>query len=163
MKFDINQKLLAHSWKQPYAELMLHGKIETRRWATSYRGWVMICASKKAYTREQFFNISGEESGIEAMQLLNKNPDNERWYHIMNNFHHSGVAIAIGRLVECVSWDFKESSKIPVDDKKTFVKYYPDLYLHIYEDVKPIVPIPWKGTQGWKEVPMETKKQIQIL
>jgi hypothetical protein len=47
--FPIDQKLMALSWKQPYAELMLHGKIETRTWQTKYRGWVMVCASKQPY------------------------------------------------------------------------------------------------------------------
>lgn len=157
MQFDINQKLLALSWKQPYAELMLHGKIETRRWAASYRGWVMICASQKPYSFDSVFNISGKELYADIFDLLGDKSDS-----IMDKRFHSGVAIGIGRLVSCVAWSDLEYNHKPPPGK-TFVQYYPDLYLHIYEDVKAIVPIPWKGTQGWKEVPMETKKQIQIL
>lgn len=39
----------ALSTKQPYASLMLHGKVETRTWDSKYLGWVLICASKQAY------------------------------------------------------------------------------------------------------------------
>ena len=49
-----------------------------------------------------------------------------------------GKAIAIGRLVHC-------RPMLPEDEDKCFVKYNPDLFCHIYEDVRPIEPISWRG------------------
>jgi hypothetical protein len=45
----LNQEIRALTWKEPYASLMLHGKIETRTWYTKYRGLVLICAGLKHY------------------------------------------------------------------------------------------------------------------
>ena len=47
---DEIEPIKALSWKQPYASLMLKGKIETRSWPTNYRGLVLICASKAPYS-----------------------------------------------------------------------------------------------------------------
>jgi hypothetical protein len=134
-------KLLALSWKQPFASLMLHGKIETRKWATNYRGWVLICATKVPYHIEQLFEIAGPIQYDRIWATLD--PDEQE----------DGVALAIGRLVDCRPMS-------PVDEDKCFVQYYPGLFCHTYEDVSPIVPMPWKGSQGWKEVPWEIKGLI---
>lgn len=140
----LNETLRALSWKQPYATLMLHGKIETRTWYTKYRGLVLICASKLPYHQEVFHEISGKEQYKRIWE--NVDPDDTI----------TGHAIAIGRLVDCRSMLIR-------DEDKCFVKYHPDLYCHIYEDVKPIVPIPWKGSQGWKTVDPEFIKTIKFL
>jgi hypothetical protein len=144
-KFDPNQKLMALSWKQPYAELMLHGKIETRTWNTNYRGWVLICTSKQPYYTDQLRVISGVDQMIRMGRFLsNKNPNYE------------GKAIAIGKLIDC-------RPMIEIDEDSCFVKFYPDLYCHIYDNVVPIKPFNWKGSQGWKEVNFELKQKIEIL
>lgn len=139
---------MALSWKQPYASLMLHGKIETRRWSTAYRGWVLICASKTPYSTDQVFNITGD------IPLLSTVLKFRPGYCIKDMV--LGKAIAIGRLVDCRPMQ-------PEDAEKAFVEYYSDLFCHVYEDVQSIMPIPWKGTQGWKEVSMEVKEQISLL
>lgn len=54
-------ELRALSWKEPFASLMLLGKIETRVWDTKYRGLVLICASKQIYTADEIRHISGDE------------------------------------------------------------------------------------------------------
>lgn len=143
--FTLNQKLMALSWKQPYAELMLHGKIETRTWPTNYRGWVLICASKKGYYTNQLRNISGGHQIMRMGQFLQN-----------NNPGYEGLAIAIGRLVDCRPMH-------PADEDKCFVKYWSDLFCHVYDNVRPIKPFAWRGTQGWKEVNPEIKNQIQFL
>ena len=148
--FPIDQKLFALSWKQPFAELMLNGKIETRTWQTKYRGWVMICASKTGYNFNQVYGIAGGKQCIRITKALGKNND-----HYLNNYR-SGIAIAIGKLIDCRPMQ-KE------DEDKCFVEFYPDLYCHIYEDVRQIRPIIWKGTQGWKEVSEDIKKTIEVL
>lgn len=141
----LSEKLLALSWKQPFGLLMLNDKIETRTWSTNYRGLVLICTSKKTYSDEQLFNITGPKQFERIMYFTTASKNLE-----------IGKAIAIGRLIDCRK--MKQS-----DEDKCFVEYYPDLYCHIYKDVRPIKPIPWIGTQGWKEVNNIFKKQLIFI
>lgn len=150
-EFTPDQKLMALSWKQPYAELMLHGKIETRTWHTNYRGWVLICASKKGYNFDQVYDISGNKQIVRITETLGRNND-----HFLNNYR-SGIAIAVGRLVDCRPMRRKE------DEDKCFVEWHRTLWCHVYENVRAIEPIPWKGTRGWKEVDLNFKNQIKFL
>lgn len=140
------EPMKALSWKEPFASLMLHGKIETRTWNTNYRGLVLICASQKSYSEMDLLGISGERLTQTILTTLNSKCQKE----------NPGYAIAVGRLVNCRLMN-------PEDETKAFVKCWNDLYCHFYEDVKPIVPIPWKGCQGWKNVPQEFIDQIKYL
>lgn len=56
-----------------------------------------------------------------------------------------GHAIAVGNLVDC-------RPMRPEDADACFVAYDPKLRCHIYEDVKPINLIPFKGGQRRKKV-----------
>ncbi len=163
-----NEKIMALSWKQPYAELMLHGKIETRTWSTNYRGLVLICASQKGYGLYQMFDIAGEKQMLRITDVLGRNND-----HWLNNYR-SGIAIAVGRLVDCRPMTIK-------DEDMCFVKYREpwqvdkilkngskkmvirQLYCHIYEDVRAIKPFEWKGAQGWKKVEQSIIDKIEIV
>lgn len=140
----ISEKVLALSWKQPYGSLMLppFNKIETRTWKTNYRGLVLICASKTGYNWNQVQRVSGGQffSIITLGSRLNVN---------------MGHAIALARLADCRPMT-KE------DEEKCFVQYFPDLYCHVYEDVRPIIPFPWKGKQGWTELTAAQKQLIRF-
>lgn len=160
---SIPEPIRALSWKQPYASLMLHGKVETRTWSTSYRGLVLICASLKRYDQEVFYSISGQEQY-------------DRIHKTIDVYDTTAdMAIAVGRLVGCRLMK-KE------DENLTFVEYRDPwqiervskktgktkiitqrLWCHFYKDVKPIEPFDWKGTQGWKTLSPEEIKQIQII
>jgi hypothetical protein len=62
----------AISIKQPWAALIIAGRksIEIRTWPTTYRGWVLIHAGKKADTRETGWElIDTPELEIEAAKL----------------------------------------------------------------------------------------------
>lgn len=139
--------ILALSWKQPFASLMLHGKIETRTWSTKYRGYVLICASKKSYTVNEIFNICG---GVQYYRIINT-LGTDRFDNTNN-----GYAIAIGKLTDCRPME-KE------DEDKCFVIHNPNLWCHIYEDVKPIQPFPFKGHQGWTKLDKETFDKIHYI
>lgn len=132
-ELSTGEKLLALSWKEPFATLMLHGKIETRSWKTNYRGLVLICASKRGYSTEKIHNICGAQFQ-RVMSLLIDNKINFR--------PTEGYAIAIGRLTDC-------RPMIKADEEKTFVAYRPGLWCHIYEDVRAIKPFPFKGGMKW--------------
>lgn len=145
-KFTPDQQLRALSWKNPYAELMLHGKIETRTWTTKYRGWVLICASQKPYKFAEVSEISGYTQQQRILLRVDKT----------NAMRHDGHAIALAKLVDCRPME-KE------DEDKCFVAFNPSLFCHVYESVTPIEHFDWKGSQGWKEVSSEIKNQIKLL
>lgn len=141
-----NEEVRYLGWKQPFASLMLHDKIETRTWHTKYRGLVLITASKTPYSEYDIMGIAGEVGCQRILNFLNQNGVKEQLGH----------AIAIGRLVDCRPMQ-KE------DEDKCFVQYYPDLFCHVYENVKAIIPFEMKGAQGWRKLDQETKNKIKII
>ncbi len=143
--FSPDQKILALSWKEPYGTLMLYGKIETRTWHTNYRGWVLICCSKKSYDGLQVLQISGREQTDRIVFIMGYLPKVS-----------PGKAIAIGRLIDCRPMTLE-------DENACFVKYRPGLWCHVYEDIQPIVKIPWKGQLKWKELDLLQKEGLTIL
>jgi hypothetical protein len=137
----------ALSWKEPYASLMLHGKIETRTWSTNYRGQVLICASQKPYSDLQTCDISGEIQSIRISDTLFSN-------EIELTRFKNGFAFAVGELVDCRPMTIE-------DEDKCFVQYRPGLWCHIYENVRELeYPIFWKGSQRWKNVPEDIVKSL---
>lgn len=133
-------------WKQPFGSLMLHDKIETRTWYTGYRGLVLICTSKASYSQESVESISGPVQFKRVIETL-KDDD---------TVDHEGLALAVGRLVDC-------RPMVKADEDKTFVAYYPELYCHIYESVTPIKPFSIKGCQGWKKLESDIWNQIEFV
>lgn len=154
------EKMLALSWKQPFAGLMLHGKVETRTWSTSYRGLVLICVSAIPYSAHQAWAICGEQ----MTRVVERLPE----------YHNFGLAIAVGKLVGCRPMTkqdedlcfvqyrepWEEVTILKNGKSKTVTKR---LYCHFYENVKAIKPFEWKGTQGWKTVEAEIVKSIEYL
>ncbi len=140
-----NMEMRALSWKEPYASLMLHYKIETRTWSTKYRGLVLICASKKPYTTNQVIGISGYPQ-------VNRNFP----FSILDYTPFSGVAIAVGELIDCRRMKLE-------DQDKCFVEWKPGLWCHLYKDVRPLAfCIPWKGYQGWKKLSKEVIDKLIV-
>lgn len=132
------------NWKQPYAHLMLppFNKIETRTWQTPYRGLVLLCASKQPWLPFEAERISGKDQ-YARMQHLNTNLP-------------TGVAYAVGRLVDCRLMRKN-------DENACFVKHKDELWCHVYADVTPIEPFQIMGAQRWGKVTDEIKNKIQII
>lgn len=143
--------LKALSWKQPYGDLMFHGKIETRVWPTQYRGWVLICASKAPYTGEQIHNISGPVQTQRIMDTLNL-----KYIRSSKISMNNGCAIGLGFLHDCQHMN-KE------DEDKAFVEHHPELYSHFYRNVQRIKPFPFKGSQKWGNVTIDQLKKIEFI
>jgi len=139
----------ALSWKQPYGNLMFCGKIETRTWPTKYRGPVLICASKVCYTWGEVRKISGD---VQYDRMYKPLLGDGVW----PNDAHEGKAIGVGNLIDC-------RPMTQADEDLCFVAYRPELFCHIYENVRRIQSIPWRGSQGWREVPQEIIDQIIYL
>ena len=146
----------ALTWKEPYTSLMLCGKIETRTWKTNYRGPVLICASKKSYIYNDVAKISGPYQYDRIMKAFNSDRRTPYFGTYNNWSKNNGFAIAIGNLVDCRPMK-------PTDEDDCFVTYHPDLWCHIYEDVRAIVPIPFKGKQGWSKVDSSIIKQLEYV
>jgi hypothetical protein len=140
-------EIRALSWKQPFASAMLAGKIETRTWATKYRGLVLICTSLQAYSEEIEDKLCGKDLYRSLLRVLGSQLD---------TLDHNGFAIAIGRLVDCFPMQ-------PVHEEKCFVQWRQGLYCHVYSDVRKIQPFRWKGSQGWRVVDPETRKLIKLI
>ena len=145
----MNKELRALNWKQPFATLMGHGKIETRVWKTDYRGLVLICASKMEYTENQLIRIASLEQFNRITEVL-KIEGREKMLEAR------GHAIMIGELVDCRPMEI-------TDENASFVEFNPQLYCHIYQNVRRIKPIPWKGSLGWRKLDPEFINQVQFL
>lgn len=143
-----NQEIRALSWKQPFASLMLHGKVETRSWATDYRGLVLICVSKQPFGLRAVRSICGDKIFFLLQQFMGRMG--------IDTTPTLGKAIAVGRLVDCRFMH-------PEDAEKCWVAYSSDLYCHVYEDVRPIKQFAWKGSQGWRKLDQTTIDKIEYL
>lgn len=142
------QVIRALSWNQPYASMMLHGKIETRRRSTNVRGKVLICACKKEYGYKTVDAISGQQTRYRIYEVLNTEPS---CFNLPK-----GQAIAIADLVDCRPMT-KE------DEDICFVEYRPGLYCWVFENVQAIEPFPFKGKQGWSILDEESAAKIKVL
>lgn len=125
-----------------------YDKIETRTWSTKYRGLVLIHVGLQPYRAGQIVGISGENN-YHRISLINQH-EWQVWKSQM------GKAIAIGELVDC-----RPMQKD--DEYQTFVKYFPDLYCWVFNNVQPIVPFKMKGQQGLWTVSDEIKSKITLL
>lgn len=137
--------------KNPYCALMYHGKQETRLWPTHYRGYVLLCCSKAAYSIDTVIDISGEIQIQRIIKTLSFTPD-------LVSKSMNGKAMLLGKLVDCLPME-KEHEDI------CFVKYTPDIlrYRHIYEDVYMIEPFELKGAQKWQKLSDEIISKIKLI
>lgn len=135
---------------QPYATLMLHGKIETRwvaqgKKAPFPQGKYLIYSTKKAYSWDNFKELSGEYFE-KAMRILN------------NESMPNGVALCIADLVKVESaypllmpetYVGLERIGEQLDDDATDIVINGQKlrFLH-FQNVKRIKPFPFKGKQG---------------
>lgn len=138
----------ALSWKQPFASLMFHGKIETRSYPTNVRGKVLICSSQQAYATIDMLAIAGSTQIKRIDQALSLTAHN---YKILPR----GYAIAIADLVDC-------RPMMQDDEDICFIKYSPNLWCWIFDNVEAITPFAYKGKQGWSIVDASIKEKITI-
>lgn len=130
-------------WRQPFASLMLHGKIETRNRPTQVRGKVLICATIKPYSLIELGELMG------ANTIQNMQDEDPEWISKLPN----GLAIGVGELVHCRR--MKSS-----DEDKCFIRYRDNLWCWVFENVQPIKPFKVTGKQGWAIADEEIKSKI---
>lgn len=146
---------------QPFATLMLHGKIETR-WIKKGRfhpfklGRYLIYATKKKYKMLEAMEIMGADFE-EGWKLYKEDPT----YSLDHTEH--GWVIAIGDLVSVTEIIG------PVACQGTFVKFLIDpfgekmLNALRFENVKRIVPFKIKGQQGIAHATAQQIAQIEYV
>ena len=149
---------------QPYATLVAIGakRIETRSWATSYRGPLAIHAGAG-------LGPVGGKGGL--WELCTRPP----FSTVLLNSLPLGAVVAMARLVDCCpmacwyeQWSgepdtleigyIRHGLRVAVDDReRAFGDYSPGRYAWLLADVRPLAePIPAKGALGlWEWEPQE--------
>ena len=126
---------------QPWATLMACGlkKNETRHWATSYRGLLLIHATKRM-----------EPPTILMRQLLKPFS-----YQSWGDFPRGALVCQLN-LVDCLPTD----DYIPTHPEYQFGDYTPNRFVWITDNLQAFKPIPYKGSQGFFNVPDHIIKQV---
>lgn len=146
------------SVRQPFASLLAKRlkTIETRTWKTKYRGDVLICASQKSYKPDQYRHFCRtddfEELFLHKVARLGK-PELQL---------PTGMALAVARLVDCRSME-------RLDEPMALCQYDHEMYwcgevfAWVFENVRPVVPIPVKGALNLFTLTAETTSAIQYI
>ena len=146
---------------QPWASLIACGakKIETRSWATSYRGPIAIHAGKS----EKYYGMEHQEPFLSALRseilaIKDVGGSVEAEYDEVGVDLPYGKVIAIADLVDCVKVvGYDNFAKSPILDRKSwllgdakeiaFGDYSVGRYAWILDNVRRIDPVPAKGKQ----------------
>lgn len=138
---------------EPFASLMaFHGKQETRNRDTKVRGFVAIHVAKQWYPDTKVMEISGKEQFFRILGL-----DIART--ITGEESLCGNIIAIGRLVRTYSMEHSPLKPERIEEL-CFVKYDDGLWVWEFDEMTPIEPIPFKGSQGWSILTLEQKELL---
>ena len=165
---------------QPWASLIACGakKIETRGWATKYRGQIAIHAGKSTTLSPWSGEFSTKTRDAIVSMLWPEARDN-RYVSITDSWEElpRGKVIAVADLVDCliigeennlttltrlwsplygISRDGKKyqlpqmcSIKLLDDEQElAFGDYTPGRYAWLLENLRPITPVPARGQQG---------------
>lgn len=138
---------------QPFASLMMHGKIETR-WIRKGRkppfpkGAYLLYSTKKAYTPHQTAVVAGNQ--YQRIKDIMATDD---------SFKLKGMALCVGEL-------YKIIYVVPGMDDQTFVHYRTDT-THVmvglmFRNVRRIKPYPFKGKQGVGILTAEERAKIEF-
>jgi ASCH domain. len=132
---------------QPWASFIAYGlkEMETRSWATPYRGDIAIHASKESKTSRE-----------EVAYFRECDPDLfDHWDALPY-----GAVIAVARLVDCIPtgnaslswrmWSFDLDTAIELRDEEAALgDFSPNRYAWLLADVRRLPePVPYRGAQG---------------
>lgn len=118
---------------QPFASAIPYGfkRNETRHWSTNYRGLLAIHAAKKD-TPE--LRAIGRQGGL---------PDNLPF----------GQVVAICQIINVIPSEIMTYCVDPLE--RHFGDYDPGRFAWLLTDIRPITPFPFKGGQGFFNIPDE--------
>lgn len=142
---------------QPYATLIAAGvkHIETRSWATDYRGLVLIHAGKRwdeevsgeCATAQAFVE---EDVGIPgSLEVL--------WPVLCDWKRTLGAGLAIANLVDC-----RAMEEAPNAIEESWGGFGPGRFGWVFEEIRPLaMPVPCRGAQGLWDVPEDVLGQVE--
>lgn len=143
-----SEKIRTLGMYQPYASLMLHGKIETR-WVKKGKkppfplGKYLIYSTKRAYSGEQFRFVAGET----YKDAMNKLGGGLLWWALPR-----GCALLVAELKRVELWNIHDPSDHIEAFANTYVKPETDpefdRWLLYFENVTAIKQFKFKGKQG---------------
>lgn len=141
---------------QPWATLVAIGakQVETRSWYTSYRGPLVICASKK--WNWDLYNLCLETEFYDALKVSVCGNGCSR---AVPTPLPLGVALARVTLVDCLRTDVfvRRYPLLATDQELRFGDYTHGRYAWVFEDIQPFVsPPPLRGAQGLFEIDAAT-------
>ena len=130
---------------EPYAALIRLGrkKVENRKWATSYRGPLLIHAGK----------------GPRLLQFMDDGRDME--YDLTRADMRLGMAVAVAELAACYTRADIMDNKVA--DNHLWLATHEHVegpFCWVLENVREIKPIPFLGLLGLWNVPAELEAQI---
>lgn len=140
---------------QPWASLMAFDekRVETRSWATSYRGLVAIAASAK-WDRE-------------SLELAYDDPDFIwAWNrHGVTRLRELplGAVLCVGRLVDCIRTEYIDLRRAEYAEREeAFGNYAAGRYAWVFAGMRTLPsPVPVKGSLGLYRIPDSTATQIR--
>lgn len=126
----------ALSLKQPWLNLILweYKTKETRWWQRKFRGDLLLCASKKSDSLQEFTSIyPGKFTDLMNQVRYDK--------HDTNIFSPCSVALCVVEVVDIRPMQLS-------DEDLAMVEYNVDRYVWDLKNVRPIKPFPVKGQLG---------------
>jgi hypothetical protein len=157
MEIDITQEIRLLTIKPPFAGLMLHGKVETRTWHTKYLGMVLLHAARMPYRDEEILDLctTTQIQKMVSLGVLRFIEATDKVQVTRGKTVQPGHAFAVADLVDCRPMQ-------RTDEENCFVEFRRDLFCHIYENIRPIVPFGIKGRQGFVALRPQQKELIRL-
>lgn len=146
---------------EPWATLMAVGakQIETRSWATSYRGWLAIHASKGGLSQRDLWDTMAEPAFMAALGIKAMPPKK-----IAKPKFPFGCIVAVVRLVDCCPTKdvFSKYPELNNTEEVGFGDFTEGRWAWVTKDVFRLPePIPFKAKQGLIDVPYETVLELR--
>ncbi len=164
---------------QPWATLVAVGakRIETRGWATAYRGPIAIHAGQglgPVGGRQGLHHQCAVPRFFRALHLsmfrVRQSRDGETWPEYDADLLPRGAIVAVAELVDCVTTLACEDPPLRdgagnrwplTDQERAFGDYSAGRYAWLLADVRRLpTPIPCKGALGLWRVPADVEAQI---
>lgn len=147
----------ALSLHQPYASLIAARakRFETRGWATSYRGPLVICAAKRKITGEalELFQVTGFNWALRSVASPPGSP-------VLSSELPLGVALCLADLTDCIPTEKLPLSKFA--HERSFGNFAPGRFAWALEDIRPLpTPVPVRGRQGLFDLSAEEQRAVE--
>jgi len=144
---------------QPWATLMAIGakRIETRSWATRFRGWLAIHAAQK--WNKELKGLCLQEPFVDVFKM--QRPNQADCFYLEDALKYIlplGHIIALVNVIDCVQI---RASNTPSENERYFGDYTPGRFMWITNKaIKLPEPIPYRGSQGFFDVPISAAQII---